>query len=64
VDASEIATIEPGEILFGAELLERAPAPSTVRAGAEGALVIVSTRTATEELLVTVPPLLELLGEE
>jgi hypothetical protein len=34
-----------------------------VRAGERGALVIVATRGATEELLVTVPPLLELLGD-
>lgn len=63
-DAPEIATVEPGEILFPTELLSRSPAPSTVRAGPNGALVIVATRGATEELLVTVPPLLELLGDE
>ncbi len=62
-DAMEIGTLDPGEVLFPAELLAREPAPSTVRAGERGALVIVATRSATEEMLVTVPPLLELLGE-
>ncbi|MGZ3455225.1 MAG: hypothetical protein ACXVEF_36820, partial [Polyangiales bacterium] len=62
-DAPEIGTVELGEIVFAPELLQRQPAPSTVRAGPKGALVIVVTRGATEELLVTVPPLLELLGE-
>ncbi|MBL8718702.1 MAG: cyclic nucleotide-binding domain-containing protein [Myxococcales bacterium] len=62
-DAMEIGTLDPGEVLFPAELLAREPAPSTVRAGEQGALVIVATRSATEEMLVTVPPLLELLGE-
>jgi hypothetical protein len=62
-DAPEIGTVELGEIVFAPELLQRQPAPSTLRAGPKGALVIVVTRGATEELLVTVPPLLELLGE-
>lgn len=62
-DAMEIGTLDLGEVVFPAELLARSPAPSTVRAGDRGALVIVATRSATEELLVTVPPLLELLGE-
>jgi hypothetical protein len=63
-DAPTIATSEPGDILFATELLGRLPAPATVRAGDHGALVIVATRGATEELLVTVPPLVEILGED
>ena len=62
-EAMEIATLDPGEVLFPTELLARGPSPSTVRAGPRGALVVVATRSATEEMLVTVPPLLELLGE-
>jgi hypothetical protein len=62
-DAQILQTLVPGEVLYSTELLGRVPAPSTVRAGDQGALVIVATRAATEELLVTVPPLLELLGE-
>ena len=61
-DADEIGAIEQGEVVFPAELLSRGKAPATVRAGAEGALVLVATRGATEELLVTYPPLLEILG--
>ena len=62
-DAPILQTLELGEVLFSTELLGRVAAPATVRAGDEGALVIVATRAATEELLVTVPPLLELLGD-
>lgn len=62
-DAPEIGSLSPGDILFATELLGRLPAPATVRAGPEGAMVIVATRAATEELLVTVSPLLEILGE-
>jgi hypothetical protein len=64
IEAPEIATLDPGDILFGPELLSRLPAPSTVRAGPEGALVIVATRAATEEILVTVPPIVELLSDD
>ena len=62
-DAQEIGALEPGEVLFPSELLSRTAAPSTVRAGPDGAVVLVATRAATEELLVTYPPLLEILGE-
>jgi len=62
-DAPVLDTVPLGEVLFPTELLSRRAAPATVRAGDNGALVIVATRAATEELLVTVPPLLELLGE-
>jgi len=62
-NAPLLDTVPLGEVLFATELLGRRPSPATVRAGDRGALVIVSTRAATEELLVTVPPLLELLGE-
>lgn len=62
-DSPILQTLEPGEVLFAMELLGRVASPATVRAGDQGALVIVATRAATEELLVTVPPLLELLGE-
>lgn len=62
-DSPIVQTLDPGEVLYATELLGRVAAPKTVRAGDDGALVIVATRAATEELLVTVPPLLELLGD-
>lgn len=62
-NAPVLETLDPGDIVFASELLARSPAPATVRAGDRGALVIVANRAATEELLVTVPPLLEMLGE-
>ena len=62
-DGPVLETLDPGDVVFAGELLGRMPAPATVRAGERGALVIVATRAATEELLVTVPPLLEMLGE-
>jgi hypothetical protein len=53
-----------GDILFPAEVLRAAAAPSTVRAGAAGgALVLMCDRRVTQELLVTCPPLLEILAE-
>lgn len=61
-NAPVLETLDPGDVVFASELLARQSAPATVRAGERGALVIVATRAATEELLVTVPPLLDILG--
>ena len=62
-ESAILDTVPVGDFLFATELLGRRASPATVRAGDRGALVIVATRAATEELLVTVPPLLELLGD-
>jgi CRP-like cAMP-binding protein len=52
----------PGDFLFAAEVLGGGAAPATVRAGHGGALVLLADRMAAHELLVSVPPLLEILA--
>ncbi len=51
-----------GDLLFASAVLSHDQAPATVRASAHGALLLVVDRMATHELLVSVPPLLELLA--
>jgi hypothetical protein len=52
-----------GEFLFAVQVLAGGPAPLSARAGAAGALVLFTSRMVAHELLVSVPPLLEILGE-
>jgi CRP-like cAMP-binding protein len=52
----------PGDFLFAPQVLGGASAPATARAGKGGALVLFAGRMTTHELLVSVPPLLELLA--
>jgi CRP-like cAMP-binding protein len=52
----------PGDLAFASAVLSHAPASATLRAAAGGALIVVADRMPTHELLVSVPPLLELLA--
>ncbi|HMJ12555.1 MAG TPA: hypothetical protein VK524_14120 [Polyangiaceae bacterium] len=52
----------PGDFLFAPQVLGGGAAPTTARAGKGGALVLFSDRMTTHELLVSVPPLLEILA--
>jgi hypothetical protein len=52
----------PGDLPFAASVLTHEKASGTVRAAATGALVLHANRMATHELIVSVPPLLELLS--
>ncbi|HLU68779.1 MAG TPA: cyclic nucleotide-binding domain-containing protein [Kofleriaceae bacterium] len=52
----------PGDFLFTEQVLAIGPAPSTARAGQAGAVVLFADRKAAHELLVSVPPLLEILA--
>jgi hypothetical protein len=52
-----------GEFLYAAQVLGGGVAPIQSRAGSNGALVLFAPRMAAHELLVSVPPLLELLAE-
>lgn len=52
----------PGDLLFPAEVLGAGPAPATARAGFGGAIVLAGNRAVSQELLVTWPPLLEVLA--
>jgi hypothetical protein len=56
------SVLRPGDFLFASEVLGGAKAPATASAGAGGALVLFADRMAAQELLVTVPPLLEILA--
>jgi CRP-like cAMP-binding protein len=52
-----------GEFLFAAQVLAGGGAPFSARAGSRGALVLFAPRMAAHELLVSVPPLLEILAD-
>jgi hypothetical protein len=55
-------SLGPGDLLFASAVLAHEPAPSLARAGAQGALLLYWDRMATHELIVSVPPLLELVA--
>lgn len=52
----------PGDFLFAAQVMAGGGAPLTARAGKGGALLLRADRMAAHELLVSVPPLLEILA--
>ncbi|HEY3237230.1 MAG TPA: cyclic nucleotide-binding domain-containing protein [Polyangiaceae bacterium] len=56
------AELGPGDFLFAPQVLSAGSAPATARAGKGGALVLFADRRAAHELMVSVPPLLELLA--
>lgn len=53
----------PGDFVFPSEMLRAAPVPATVRAGHAGALVIFADRKTAHELMMSVPPLIEVLSD-
>jgi CRP-like cAMP-binding protein len=56
------AELGPGEFLFAQQIMGGGKAPTGARAGANGALLMATDRHAAHELMVSVPPLLELLA--
>lgn len=52
----------PGDFLFAQTILGGGKAPTSARAGASGALLMATDRHDAHELMVSVPPLLELLA--
>jgi CRP-like cAMP-binding protein len=52
----------PGDFLFATEVLAAGAAPMTARAGKGGALLLWSSRSVAHELMMSVPPLLEILA--
>jgi len=52
----------PGDFLFGAQVLSNGKAPNDARAGKGGALVLFASRSIAHELLLSVPPLLEIFA--
>jgi hypothetical protein len=59
---SVVRVVRSGEFLFPEQILGAGPAPYGARAGAGGALVMAGDRRTAQELMVTVPPLLEILA--
>ncbi len=55
-------TLGPGDFVFPTQILAHAPAPATAAAGAGGAVVLYGDRSVSQELLMSFPPLLELLA--
>lgn len=55
-------TLNPGDFLFPAQVMAGGGAPHTARAGGGGALLLRAERMVAHELLVSVPPLLEILA--
>ena len=61
-EGERIGELGPGEFLFASEVMTAAPAPAVARAGDGGALVLFAARHAAHELMLSVPPLLEILS--
>lgn len=57
-----VGEVRSGDFLFPAQVLGSGPAPYGARAGEGGALVMAGDRKLAQELLVTVPPLLEIFA--
>lgn len=62
VDGKVTQKLHPGDFLFPAQVMAGGGAPSTARASKEGALLLRAERMTAHELLVSVPPLLEILA--
>jgi hypothetical protein len=62
VDGAVRGQLHTGDLPFASGVLSHEKAPGTLRAGAQGALLLSIDRMTTHELLVSVPPLLELLA--
>jgi len=54
--------VGPGEFLFAQEVLSAGSAGVTARAGKSGAVTLFATRAVAHELLLSVPPLIEILA--
>jgi CRP-like cAMP-binding protein len=61
-NAEVLDELGPGDFLFAAQVLQGGAAPSVARAGKSGALVLFAERKVAHELLVSVPPLLEIFA--
>jgi len=60
-DAIE-SELGPGDFLFGPQVLSNGAAPHDSRAGHGGALVLFAPRAVAHDLLLSVPPLLEIFA--
>jgi CRP-like cAMP-binding protein len=63
LDGDEVSDeLGPGDILFASEVMTAGAAPATARAGKGGAVVLHAKRAVAHELMLVVPPLLEVLS--
>lgn len=63
VDGNAVESeLGPGDFLFAPQVLSNGAAPRDSRAGAGGALVLFAARSVAHELLLSVPPLLEIFA--
>ena len=60
--ANDASKLLPGDLLFPAQILQGGLAPATARAGAGGAVLLFGDRALAQELLLTWPPLIEVLA--
>lgn len=60
--ATPIERLGSGDFLFTSQILQASPAPAHARAGAGGALVLFAPRLVAHDLMVSVPPLLEIFA--
>ncbi|WP_394835077.1 cyclic nucleotide-binding domain-containing protein [Pendulispora rubella] len=61
-DGTVIERISAGQFLFSSSILGGGAAPATARASSEGTIVLFGERMVAHELLLTCPPLLEVLA--
>ena len=63
VSGSQAEThVRAGNFLFAMNVMSASPAPSDVHAGEHGALTLFAARPVAHELMMSVPPLLEILA--
>jgi hypothetical protein len=62
VSSARNRSLRPGEFVFPGCVIGAEPAPHDVKAGPKGSLVLFATRPVAHELMMSVPPLLEILA--
>ena len=61
-DNNPLDELGPGDIVYPSEMLRAAPAPANVKASEGGALIVFADRKTAHELMMSVPPLIEVLS--
>jgi CRP-like cAMP-binding protein len=61
-DGNPVDELGPGDIVYASEMLRAAPAPANVKAAEGGALIVFAERKTAHELMMSVPPLIEVLS--
>jgi hypothetical protein len=61
-DAGQVTEFPAGSFVFANQMISAQKAPAAVRAGSQGALVLFAPRSTAHELMMSVPPLLEVMS--